>query len=78
VRMGKPMHLLWSRSCKDLRSTGRVLRRLLYEDNGQDLVEYGLLLLLVALVCIGSMQVVAGAVLNVFNNASSNITSAAS
>jgi len=78
VRIGNPMRLLWSRGGKDLRSAASIVKRLLYEDRGQDLVEYGLLLLLVVLVCISSMQVVASAVLNVFNNASSNITSAAS
>jgi pilus assembly protein Flp/PilA len=55
-----------------------VLKRLWKDEEGQDLVEYGLLLLLIACACITSMPVVAGAIINVFNNTASNLASAAS
>jgi Flp pilus assembly pilin Flp len=63
---------------KDVRLVVGVLKRLWQDDEGQDLVEYGLLLLLIACVCISSMPVVADTVINVFTNTASNLTSAAS
>jgi Flp pilus assembly pilin Flp len=43
------------------------------EEQGQDLVEYALLCLLIALALIASISTVATAVNNVFNNASSSL-----
>jgi len=52
------------------------LKRLWKDEEGQDLVEYGLLLLLVALVAITSMKTLGGIISNVFSSAASNLTSA--
>jgi pilus assembly protein Flp/PilA len=49
----------------------KLLRRLWNEDDGQDLVEYGLLLVLVALFAIVGMKSFAGAISNVFSSATS-------
>ena len=51
-----------------------VLKRLWAEEEGQDLVEYGLLLILIALVAITSMQTVGSAISDVFVNATTNLT----
>ena len=52
------------------------MKRLWAEEEGQDLVEYGLLLVLVALFAIAGMNTLANAVSNVFSTAASNLTSA--
>jgi pilus assembly protein Flp/PilA len=52
--------------------------RLWKEEEGQDLTEYGLLLVLVALVAVTSMKTVGAAISNIFTNATTNLTSAAS
>ena len=52
-----------------------LLKRLWQEEEGQDLVEYGLLLVLVALGAIAAMGSLASAVSNAFGNASSNLSS---
>jgi pilus assembly protein Flp/PilA len=44
-----------------------------YGEEGQDLVEYALLVALIALVCISGIRNVAGAVTTVFNNISSSL-----
>ena len=44
------------------------------EEEGQDLTEYGLLLVLVALAAIATMQSLASALSNVFSNASSSLS----
>jgi pilus assembly protein Flp/PilA len=49
--------------------------RLWREEEGQDLTEYGLLLVLVALAAIGSMGVLADAINNAFSNAASTLSS---
>jgi Flp pilus assembly pilin Flp len=49
--------------------------RLWNEEQGQDLAEYGLLLVLVALGAIASMQTFASAVSTVFGSASATLTS---
>ena len=77
-RMEIPMRRICARGGKNPTLAAGILKRLWREDEGQDLVEYGLLLLLVGLVCVTSMNTVAGAILNVFNNAASNLTSAVS
>jgi pilus assembly protein Flp/PilA len=52
----------------------KLLQRLWDEQEGQDLVEYGLLLVLIALACVASIKGLAGAIENVFTNAASNLT----
>lgn len=52
----------------------RLLSRLWQEESGQDLTEYALLLVLIALAVIASMQTLANAVSNVFSNAATNLT----
>jgi pilus assembly protein Flp/PilA len=52
-----------------------LLKRLWQEEEGQDLVEYGLLIVLVALAAIGSMKTMANAISDIFTNAATNLTS---
>jgi Flp pilus assembly pilin Flp len=52
------------------------LKRLWQEEAGQDLVEYGLLLTLVALVAVISMKTVGSVIKNVFSTAATNISTA--
>jgi len=54
----------------------QAIKRLWREDRGQDLTEYALLLVLVALVAIATMQTLGNTISNVFANAASNLTSA--
>jgi pilus assembly protein Flp/PilA len=51
-----------------------VLKRLWQEEEGQDLVEYGLLLVLVALGATVGMKTLADAINNVFTSAASNLS----
>ncbi len=51
-----------------------LLVRLWKEDEGQDLTEYALLVVLIALVAITAVTSVGTAVSNVFTNAASNLT----
>jgi pilus assembly protein Flp/PilA len=53
-----------------------LLMRLWKDDAGQDLTEYGLLLVLVALVAITAMKGLATAIENAFNNAATSLGSA--
>ncbi len=50
-----------------------LLYRLWKEEEGQDLVEYALLLVLMSLAAIGSIGGLANAVNNAFANAASNV-----
>lgn len=50
-----------------------LLLRLWKEEEGQDLTEYALLLVLVALAAIGSLGVLADAVNKVFSTAATNL-----
>ena len=50
-----------------------LLTRLWQEEEGQDLVEYGLLLVLIALAAIGTMGTLASTIKNVFSNAAGNL-----
>jgi pilus assembly protein Flp/PilA len=50
------------------------LRRLWSEEEGQDLVEYGLLVVLIALVAIAAMNNLAASISNVYANAAANLT----
>jgi pilus assembly protein Flp/PilA len=54
----------------------QAIKRLWQEEEGQDLTEYALLLVLVALVAIATMQTLGNTISNVFANAASNLTSA--
>jgi Flp pilus assembly pilin Flp len=49
-------------------------KRLWYEEQGQDLTEYALILVLISLVAIASMKFFGSRLKNVYSNASANIT----
>jgi pilus assembly protein Flp/PilA len=51
-----------------------LMNRLWKEEEGQDLVEYGLLVVLIALFAIASMGQLATAISTVFSGAASNLT----
>jgi Flp pilus assembly pilin Flp len=51
-----------------------LMIRLWNEDEGQDLTEYALLLVLLSLAAIGSLGTLASAINNVFSEAASNLT----
>ncbi len=55
-----------------------LMKRLWQEEEGQDLVEYGLLLVLIALVAVVSITTIGSGVKDIFSNAASVTTSAAS
>ena len=55
-----------------------LFRRLWQEEEGQDLVEYALLVVLIALGAIAAMKSLASAISDAFSNATANLTSAAS
>lgn len=52
----------------------RMLSRLWKEEEGQDLTEYALLVVLIALVCIASISTLGSAISDVFSNAATNLT----
>ncbi|MGO9797528.1 MAG: Flp family type IVb pilin [Terracidiphilus sp.] len=49
------------------------VQNLMHSESGQDLVEYGLLVSLIALVCISGISQVAGGVSTAFSNISSSL-----
>jgi pilus assembly protein Flp/PilA len=51
-----------------------LLKKLWQEEEGQDLVEYALLLVLLSLAAIGSLSALATAINNVFSQAATNLT----
>jgi len=53
---------------------GRSLGRLWQEEAGQDLTEYGLVLVLIALVAIVTMKRLGSAAANVFSNAAASFS----
>lgn len=53
-----------------------ILKRLWSEDNGQDLIEYALLVALVALAATAGMNALAGAINTTFTNLGTSLTSA--
>ena len=53
----------------------KLLLRLWREEAGQDLTEYALLMVLIALAVIASMQALATAISSVYSNAAANLTS---
>jgi len=52
-----------------------LLKRLWHEEEGQDLVEYGLLIFLIGLTAIASMGKLANAISTVFASAATSLTS---
>jgi Flp pilus assembly pilin Flp len=52
-----------------------LLRRLWFEEEGQDLTEYALLLVLLVLAAVTSLSTLATAINGVFANVSTNLTS---
>ena len=55
-----------------------LLKRLWQEEEGQDLTEYALLLVLISLVAVAAMGELGSAVSDAFSNASANLTSSTS
>lgn len=53
----------------------QLFTRLWQEEEGQDLTEYGLVLVLIALACIASMSTLASGIQNVFSTAATNLSS---
>jgi Flp pilus assembly pilin Flp len=53
-----------------------ILKGLWKEEEGQDLVEYGLLVVLVSLFALASMNTLATSISTAFSNAATNLTSA--
>ena len=51
-----------------------MMKRLWKEEQGQDLTEYALLIVLVALVAIASMTTLGNSISDVFANATTNLT----
>jgi pilus assembly protein Flp/PilA len=54
---------------------GQMIKRFVMEEEGQTLVEYGLLISLIALVVIAVLTVMGNKVKNTFNAASNQMTS---
>ncbi|HWZ56329.1 MAG TPA: Flp family type IVb pilin [Verrucomicrobiae bacterium] len=52
----------------------RLLKRLWKEESGQDLTEYALLLVLIALVAVSALQGLAVAINKVYTNVAANLT----
>jgi pilus assembly protein Flp/PilA len=55
-----------------------LLKRLWQEEEGQDLTEYALLLVLIALFAVAAMGNLGSAISNAFSNAATNLSSATS
>jgi pilus assembly protein Flp/PilA len=53
----------------------KLFAQLWKEDQGQDLVEYGLLLVLIALLSVGFISTVGTQLSSIFSNAASTLTS---
>jgi len=51
-----------------------VLRHLWKDEGGQDLTEYGLLMVLIALVAIATMNTLGSSISNVFTNAADSLS----
>jgi pilus assembly protein Flp/PilA len=51
-----------------------LVKRLWKDEAGQDLVEYGLLLTLIALVAVVSMKAIGSTIANVFSTAATNLS----
>ncbi len=59
-----------------MKRSGDVLLRLWKEENGQDLIEYGLLLVLVALLSITFVTAIGTSLSKIFSNANTALTGA--
>jgi pilus assembly protein Flp/PilA len=57
------------------RAVRNILKRLWQEEEGQDLVEYGLLLVLISLAATAAMSSLASAISTAFGNASTSLSS---
>ena len=55
-----------------------LLKRLWHEEEGQDLTEYALLLVLIALFAVAAMGNLGSAISSAFSNASANLSTATS
>lgn len=55
----------------------KYLLRMWEEEQGQDLVEYALLVVLISLGAVAAMKSLASAISNAFSNAAKNLTSTA-
>lgn len=53
----------------------KVVLKLWNEEEGQDLVEYALLVVLIALGCVATMQGLASSISDAFGNANAQLTS---
>jgi Flp pilus assembly pilin Flp len=51
-----------------------VIKRLWNEEEGQDLTEYALIIVLISLIAITSMNTIGQSISNVFANAAANLT----
>jgi pilus assembly protein Flp/PilA len=58
----------------EVKKMKELLMRLWREESGQDLTEYALLLVLIALAAIGAMKGLATAISTAYNNATTNLT----
>lgn len=65
---------IYSMMVTALNFTHHELKRLWQQDDGQDLVEYGLLVFLVALAAIASMKGLASSISTVFKSAATSLT----
>jgi pilus assembly protein Flp/PilA len=54
----------------------KAFRKLLNEEEGQDLVEYGLLVVLISLFAVAAMSSLASGISDAFSNATAQLTSA--
>jgi len=52
----------------------KLMTRLWIDESGQDLVEYALLVALLALAAVATLGTLANTIKNVFNNAANNLT----
>jgi pilus assembly protein Flp/PilA len=66
--------MLWRGKSQHGANMTSILKRLWKEDQGQDLTEYALLIVLVALVAIASMTSLGSSISDVFVNATANLT----
>ncbi len=70
----KPASFAWQRIYPEEKMMKRLLARLWKEEEGQDLTEYALLLVLLSLAAIGSISGLATAINGTFSSAASNVT----
>ncbi|HEY6346212.1 MAG TPA: Flp family type IVb pilin [Bryobacteraceae bacterium] len=66
---------MFNLSSMSLRSKGRLLLQTLLEENGQDLVEYAAVLVIVVLGLVTGMSTLAGAINNAMTNVGSYLNS---